>query len=319
MRFQLCGILFSAAFFISSCDKDADKAAETAGAFLSLADFSAVNATKLSSDDAIGLLSKTSWVRDEKSEDESTNENPISKCVDDNIPKISTANKSTLSVVGTVDATECLKAATDGESSPFSKLIMQIAVNLTCDGADFSAFNGKSFSEIDIDSVGDEKCGTNVRKMFSNVKFELGIGEKTLFVREAVFTKDGGACQSSKQDGKEMLNECIFAQYSNFASLLSETEVNELVVLTANNIVDAGGTNTPWYESGKFDVTVNNFTGSLTYKGATTAPEYALTDGAETKSGTLSTETALHGLSQPLQLSLSSLINSASNRLSRLH
>lgn len=284
-----------------------------------LSDFSAVNATKLSSDDAIDLLSETSWVRDEKSEDESTDKNPISSCIDENIHKISTANKSTLSVVGTVDATECLKAATDGESSPFSKLSMQVAVNLTCDGADFSALNGKSFSEIDIDSVGDEKCGTNVRKAFTNVKFELGIGEKTLFVKQAAFTKDGGACQSSKQDGKELLTECIFAEYSNFASIFSETEVNELVVLTANNIVDAGGTNTPWYESGKFDVTVNNFTGSLTYKGATTAPEYSLTDGAETKSGTLSTEAALYGLSQPLELSLSSLINSVSNRLSRLH
>jgi len=317
MHLQICGVLLSAVVFVSGCSKE-DKAAETTGAFLSLADFTSTSATKLSGNGAVDLLSKSSWVRDEKSEDDSNNDNAITKCIDDNTPKISTANKSTLSVVGTVDATACLKAATDGESSPFTKLSMQVAVNLTCDGADFSALNGKSFSEIDIDSVGDEKCGTNVRKAFSNVKFELGIGEKTLFVKRAAFTKDGGACQTSKQDGKEFLSECIFAEYSNFASILSETEVNELVVLTANNIVDAGGTNTPWYESGKFDVTVNNFTGSLTYKGATTAPEYSLTDGAETKSGTLSTEAALHGVMEPQGPLTANLVKKVFNRLTLL-
>ena len=57
MHLQIFGTLLSGVVLVCGCSKEG-KAAETTGAFLSMADFSASGATKLSADHAVALLSK---------------------------------------------------------------------------------------------------------------------------------------------------------------------------------------------------------------------------------------------------------------------
>jgi hypothetical protein len=303
------------------CSKDDNKAAETAGAFLSLADFPTATATKLTSAQAVEQLSKSSFLKDDaqKSEDDGDDDDsPMSKCMSENEPKLTVINKSTLSFQGEVDATACIKEAAADSPIPFSKYVMRYAVNLTCENADFSEYGGKKVSEVDLDAASDAKCAAASSKVFSNLSVELGLGDRSLFLKQAVMTKDGGACESVKADGKDTLANCIFAEYTNFGSLFSESEVNEVTILEAKNLVDSGVSGSEWFESGQFDVTVNNFTGSVSYKGVSTAPEYSLTDGTETKTGTVAAAFAPSLLSNDQGIATRQIIKSLTNKLHSL-
>jgi hypothetical protein len=57
--------------------------------------------------------------------------------------------------------------------------------------------------------------------------------------------------------------------------------------LTSNGLrepIDGRG----WYSAGKYDVVINNWTGSVNYSEDDSPPTYSITDGTETETGTFS-------------------------------
>lgn len=299
MRICVYGALTLIAVVNFGCNSD-DNAAETAGGFLTLADFPVSTASKLTSEDAINNINDAKVLRDVEAEDKTTDDgesdgesdDKTEKCFTETEPKWNVINKSTLSLAANIDASECVKSASADSPFPISKFTYRFVINATCEGADFSEFEGKgigggksSVDEVDISPIIEKTCTTGA-KIFENFDMSMGIGEKIFVAKVATMTKDGGACEFVKSGEKETLNDCVFAEFSNFDGLVVEGK-NRVNLIEANNVVSSGVDGALWFESGKFNVTLNNFTGSVSYQGASTAPVFSITDGTETKTGTL--------------------------------
>jgi hypothetical protein len=243
--------------------------------------------------------------------DDSTN-----ACLESEGPKAKIINKETVSFDASVDLAQCLKnQAGSGDSSDVASKIeanVRFLINITCPGVDLSEFSGKTINALGdedpssgLPSVLESKCGLlPAVKVFSNALFEVKFpGLFDVSSKIGMFNKDGGACELTKVDGGYNKNSCLNGTYE----IAKKTEADgqqieekNLVLLEAVNVVDSTDPTAVWFNGGKLNVTVNNFTGTLSYSGAAIAPTYTLASGSDSVTGQLSdTPSALELVSNP--------------------
>ena len=305
----------------AGCKKNDEGASATSGAFLKLSDFPTTGLTQLTSSEALKELQEDASIYDNMPEsgtptDGSNNPNdPTNACLESEGPKAKIINKETVSFDASIDLAQCLKNQA-GSSTPTdaaSKFEFQARFlqNVTCPGVDLSEFSGKTMKELGAEDTNsgipaalESKCGSlPAVKVFGNATIVGKIpGTVDVSAKIGIFNKEGGACELTKVDGGFKLNSCLSANYmvTKSGAEGQQKEEKSLVLLEAVNVVDSTEPAAVWYNGGKFNVTVNNFTGTLLYSGAAIAPTYTLASGSDSVTGQLSaTPSALELVSNP--------------------
>jgi hypothetical protein len=184
--------------------------------------------------------------------------------------------------------------------------------NFTCPGVDLSEFSGKMMKELGAEETNsglpaalESKCGSlPAVKVFGNATFVVKFpGVLDVSTKIGIFNKEGGACELTKVDGGLKLSSCLYATYEVAKKTEGDGQQKEeknLVLLEAVNVVDSTDPTAVWFNGGKLNVTVNNFTGALSYSGTAIAPTYTLASGSDSITGQLSaTPSALELVSNP--------------------
>jgi len=316
IKIQMVSV-FSLALLAVACSKKESGGASTTGAFLKPADFSNLTFDQLSGTDALKGLKESSAIYDNKPDTASTptgdgdsdDNDPFEACEKKNQPTIKIVDGSTINVDANIDILQCLKeqAASSGQAGGGSQSVdggqfaMRFVFNITCPGADFSEFQGKKIDEIGLgvdDSLPspiESKCrALESIKTFVNASFILKspeTGDKAFEVnmKMAQFTKEGDACTQTKVAAGYQSNGCLTMNYSavNFGGMIKKN----LTVFESSNLLNGASSTATWFAGGAYKVSINNFTGTLTYTGADTAPSYSLTGAGETLTGNLNNTT----------------------------
>jgi hypothetical protein len=227
--------------------------------------------------------------------------------------KVSAAG-DTISLGFQADLTKCFNEAFNSGSEAGVSVQITGNVNVTlyfkfrCVGADFSQYDGKSFSEIADLEVNDDNCtessGLMNSKFVTDIKGSFSFGgeshtfETASSVMAVSMKSDSSPCKSTKvetswhhEDG------CLTVSRTKTTRSLADgvedaEELKDDYTKLANlTLVEKDDDTSLWYESGSFDVQINNWSGSMTYNGADTGPSFSLSDGTSTAAGTLSATT----------------------------
>lgn len=314
----------------AGCKKNDEGGSAASGGFLKPSDFPTTGLTQLTSAEALNKLQEDAGIYDNMPEsgtptggsDDSSDS--IAGCLESQGPKAKIINKETVSFDASIDLAQCLKNQA-GSSTPAdaaSKFEFQAAFlqNFTCPGVDLSEFSGKTMKELDAEETNsgipaalESKCGSlPAVKVFGNATIVVKFGTLDASAKIGFFNKEGGACELTKVDGGLKMSSCLSANYVVTKYTEDDGQQKEeksLVLLEAVNVVDSAVPTAVWYNGGKFNVTVNNFTGALSYSGAAIAPTYTLASGSDSVTGQLSTT--------PSALELVSNPRSASNFVSK--
>ena len=319
------------------CKKNDEGGSAASGGFLKPSDFPTTGLTQLTSSEALNKLQEDAGVYDNMSEagtptggsDDSSD--PIAGCLELQGPKAKIINKETVSFDASIDLAQCLKNQA-GSSTPADAALkfefqVKFLQNFTCPGVDLSEFSGKSLKELGSEETNsglpaalESKCGSlPAVKVFGNATYVVKFPELfDVSTKIGIFNKEGGACELTKVDGGLKLSSCLSATYEvankTEAGGQPKKEEKNLVLLEAVNVVDSTDPTAVWFNGGKLNVTVNNFTGALSYSGAAIAPTYTLASGSDSVTGQLSaTPSALELVSNPRNAS-----NFVSKQLQRL-
>lgn len=199
------------------------------------------------------------------------------------------------------DLSSCFKQL-EGESqeSPMKMTEVKgvVYTEFTCDGADLSALDGKTLKEVGEAETTCAGTGSYLLNNSSIAKGEVTFGEQTkTYERVGAYaesTADNTPCAISKEGNVfSNANPCRRVDISE-VTFDGKISSEYLMTLTQDLKWEEGKR---WYNSGKIDVTMNDWTGTVTYNGQT-APSYSFSRAGETITGTVGVATALHALSR---------------------
>ena len=225
-----------------------------------------------------------------------TTEDCISKKLNDLTAK---SYGSYVGVGAEVDITDCAQAilGSDLTAAP-SK--MRVALQIGCNNQDFSSYDGKTFGEISASDTTSCATSTTVSEL-RNIRVQLAAtttssGHKVTFENMIYMGKATASAQPctgavegdvlKEADGCLDTNRSYMSIFKIDGNADSQEGTEDFTQLETSGIVSANGDNV-WYQSGKMKVTMNNWTGDVTYTGTSTAPTYSLASGTETATGSL--------------------------------
>ena len=193
---------------------------------------------------------------------------------------------------------------------------MLLNLGVTCEKCDISRFGGKTLADFDEDKVAESLGDKDLEMHFiGNSKSTFSIkGEKKRGSFEldkvsysALSIADGKPCPLKKSrntmtydDGCRSVSRSITLTNKLDGRSLEDEGQEDFKQLLYRGIQPATGNN-KWYKAGSMDVTINQWTGQVTYSGVDNAPKYVLKNGKNTISGTISgpaAELSLQGMEE---------------------
>jgi hypothetical protein len=299
---------------VSACGKDdgdgSGNKAPPDGAFLKESDFSATNLREVSESDlkgtgdsSVNALSELKRSVDSKdsSTKEGSNIDDSSECLFGGVT-YSVTNKSTVTVSAKIDAAACVQKAIDKEApdvkATITKANFRVFMQLTCDGADFSAVNGRKVTDSgEFEKIGEEQCGRATRRA---VIFNFETEDESSYTIEgkeikqgslkqlAQMNADGAPCISTQADnGSTWSDGCGFYD----KSLTTSAETPALVgtallkVVKFTGVKEVNDKTSPYFSEGKASIDINGWKGEAVFAGATQAPSWSLKKGDVTVTG----------------------------------
>jgi hypothetical protein len=210
-----------------------------------------------------------------------------------------------------IDAKFDLMDCSMGDTVTLSKAELKFRMWIGCPDGDVEDLDGKTLlqaSEVETD------CGEHMdhQVMFNfsldmdyTTTVETQAGEQiniavdTLSI-DALQTASGKPCEQNHSGSTYTLSDRCqtvekYTSLSNVVGSTSQGSMEDYTRLGFRSLTVEDSGDPTWYSSGSMDVVVNNWTGSLTFGGATTAPTYSLTDGTNTVEGTIGEGGSLRG------------------------
>lgn len=305
---------------VAACSKEEtkqDAASGSTGAFLTSAD--------LSPGSLVTPLDKSSVLFSLNSESDFINHEPEASgsgsasgsssgddCTGDAIDTLVVkADADSLTVDGSIDLKTCMVAQLNDNAVATATVelaSMKIAFAIACPGSDFSSYNGKTMAAISDDPNIEHLCEAGpTRTSLANHELKMNYTTTTTAETLTISTKNtirslhssssptNTACTSTlagntwtTDTGCTAISRLISSKITTTTGQATKTEDSEdYTKLVMTNLTENNDSTSKWFTGGKFDVTFNDWTGSVTYTNATTAPTYSLTRGSETLTGTL--------------------------------
>lgn len=214
------------------------------------------------------------------------------------------ADKANLSLVAVLDASECFDSAELGLNVTSAPI--RFALWMGCQNEDLEDLNGKAFGDLGDGAAlkcaeeSEQQTIINMEfKIVANglVKTESGTETEVDYTYRSITatqTTEGGPCSlTSVGDSWLWANGCVTISKQDVTQMnvggkpVPEEMTADFLLLNYQNIMESKDSNAPFYESGTFDMTLNNWSGSVTYTGPGTAPSWIMKNADEEKSGTL--------------------------------
>lgn len=261
------------------------------------------NRSYFENSDATFSLEDSSEVEEGATEEASAD--PESKCLQDiyKSTKVKVIDRSKVIFSVSYDLSSCFAEMQSSGSEPtqgaqlkFTESKGLLYGELSCEGSDFSALDGKSITDLEGDTS-TQTCATKRTYLLNSsasTKGEVVYGEKTYnfdsTYASAESTADNQACVNEVKDGVySALGSCrrVDITVSNYNG---QTEASFFMTESKDLKWEL---NKPWFSSGSMSVMLNDWSGTVTYTGSDAAPTYTLTKGGETVSGSFSSTAAL--------------------------
>jgi hypothetical protein len=315
--------------------------ANPSGFFLTAADLTPGTLYTMSAADLASELDDEGSFFDQRPESDDPTEDD-SSCVEDALGALKVeASGDRMTISGSLDLSSCLDGLLGGAdaSGLDLALTMKMYVEAQCEGADLSMYDGQSIIDI-ADSARDldELCDGTFR-MRNHLSSRTVLSGSATFSGQtitldtdttsaaALQTTDGGPCvrtvsgdETTFEDGcVETTHEVNTRDRSN--GMASEKDGKDgISVLRYVGLRGTRAGEHPYFTGGAMEVTLQNWTGTMTYTDAETAPTWSMSDGTETQTGTFD-GTASQGLVTPargLELAVQARAAEVSRRLRRL-
>jgi hypothetical protein len=236
---------------------------------------------------------------------------------------VAEAGENSLKVEADIDMSDCFKTmmgtGDDGPKMTWETVTasMQIGMGLGCDGGDFSDYDGKTLGELTEDDGSIEGiCADGEARTFllnmamvsaATATFTME-GQEHKFEMEmrnydAEATADVGPCEDTRDGSTWTFGTCLSVSRSVDVKQLVDGEqrngatanVEDYSKIVRVGVTGADDKTTRYYASGSFDVTINNWNGTVTNVDGATAPTYKLSNGDETITGTVGEDSSDSG------------------------
>jgi hypothetical protein len=241
------------------------------------------------------------YANDPEEADTGAAEDEEDDCVGDLMDQIKVkVSGDTMAVGAEIDLGSCM-----GEAAPegieLTKAIMKMYFEFTCAGADLSAYDGKSFGDLE-----DETAAPECTSSGTLMNIEANMAMKGTYTISGIsvsvdsetrsVTFNGGAgmksCTETLADSTwTIADDCIVVERSiPVRSVVNGEEQpgeERFTRLDFRGVTGPDDDTSPWYATGTVDLAYNNWSGQVTYSGATTAPTYTLSNGFEQITGTV--------------------------------
>ncbi len=187
------------------------------------------------------------------------------------------ATKTSLKLDVRVDLSNC--PANDGAVRSI-KLDMRILFHIVCDNADFRSWNGKSSNEV----KGDLSCngqGYYLKNVKSNMvdNYTDPNSNQTIMLNvsgvDGTMTRNGEGCKFSTVGNIRSIDNACLDFNSSIREYAGSRKVNFLLA-EYDNVKSDLATNSKYFSAGQMKVTLNNWQGTVSYRGATLTPTYQL-------------------------------------------
>ncbi|RYZ55797.1 MAG: hypothetical protein EOP07_13540 [Proteobacteria bacterium] len=215
-------------------------------------------------------------------------------------------SQTTISVVGnslrvarTFNTAQCYIDFLNGIGAINSTVAASASVysEIVCTGVDVSSFNGTKAQDFDPNTI----C-VNGYSYLENIRATSNAtanyqGQPVTIAYSSISAKstaDNQPCVVTVGLSGFYETGCI--EIESVIDTGTEPYVDYLK-RTHKDLVWSKEPTTDWYTSGSMDLAINNWTGAITYSGATSSPTYSLSNGTETLTGSF-TATALRDLSK---------------------
>lgn len=198
------------------------------------------------------------------------------------------ATRTTLVLQGVYDDSDCL-----GNTNPRLKSVNSVYVAIACTGASFYSYDGKTPTASDLKALSaDQLCPEGNFAILTNNVVEvtqvLPPGQSAEFVpskkvTSTVMTKDGSACTFVVRNGlRQSLNECTEVTLETTNAAPAKTVTTYYAEKYDNLTAQLGG---KFFIGGTKKVTLENWSGTVSFSGPNLAPSYEISNGAKTIKG----------------------------------
>ena len=215
-----------------------------------------------------------------------------------------TAEKSNVKLFAEIDVKDCFADADSGltiEPIPLRFLVWQ-----GCKNDDLEKLDGKTIAEVSEEAnIG---CSSEGSQQFimnldfkiiakgevvkGDVSFPVAYEYRSLSAQQ---TADGSACTAAMDGDNWVWEDSCFhvskqgvTQFDVGGKTIDDALVGDFLKLSYAGIAESSSSTASWYVGGRFDVILNDWTGTVTYSGADTPPAYSLVRGETTEDGSLS-------------------------------
>jgi hypothetical protein len=295
---------------VSACGKDDGGSKSGNGApiapFLKESDFEAskpvdVSQTDLQGTDDSSVNALEDLGRSLASSDSNTG-NAFVECIFGEA-KYSVSKKSTVTIAAIVDGARCKQIVVDalgiGTPKKFTKFTIKIFSQLTCDGADLSAVNGKKLTEAgDIQKIVDDQCAKSTQILSLSNSETVSEATDTVDGKpvsegsvetSAQMKADGTPCIKTKTDnlwtwtdGCGFYKKNLTTAADTSPDLAGTALVTMVKFLGVKEVTD---TTSLYYSEGKASIDINGWKGEAVFVGPTQAPSWSLKKGDVTATG----------------------------------
>lgn len=200
------------------------------------------------------------------------------------------AQGDTATVDSVLDSKECMQkmvALDPNLAQTVSKSTFSLYMKYTCKGANFSVLNGKSFASLATSL----NC-KSVATLLLNTEIIVDIKNKetgeisSSTSRSATSNAENEACTQTFANNTFSDNSCVSIELTRGTGIFAANDSYERLV--AKGLVWSDSKEDSWFSAGSMDMTIFNWKGSLTYKGASIEPVYTMTQGSKTVTGHIS-------------------------------
>ena len=315
--------------------------AAPSGFFLTAADLTPGTVYALSADDLASELDAEGSFFDQRPESDDPSEDD-SSCVEDALGGLKVeASGDRMTISGSLDLSSCLDGLLGGAdaSGLDLALTMKMYVEAQCEGEDLSMYDGQSITDI-ADSARDldELCDGTFRMrnhlwshtvLSGSATFSgqtITLDTDTTSAAALQTTGDGPCVRTVSGDEVTYEDGCVETTHEvntrdRSNGMPSEKDGKDgISVLRYVGLRGTQAGEHPYFTGGAMEVTLQNWTGTMTYTAAETAPTWSMSDGTDTRTGTFD-GTASQGLGTPargLELAVQARAAEVSRRLRRL-
>lgn len=307
--YQILTIVLLSTFLISCSKKDEDKTVSSfkpvASPFLTSSDFSSSNEILMDSSEVNSEMIELNGLRRDTSSSDNSSNSQVNNCFSDF--KFQSISASKLYVGGEKDMASCFNGIYSNPNSSFNKLILKMYVEFECENVDLSSYSGQSLT-TELSEQIFTSCGNSIFRIKTNGSNDYDVnissgGSTYQYIyttKDAKMTDSGDYCVETfngtnweQNSGCKSYN--IESIISDPISTPSRDGKSKLTVLTSNSLVKSTNDTDPFFSSGSFTIYHLGWNGTITYAGPTTSPNWSMTDGVSTVTGTL---TAFKNLNQ---------------------